>query len=54
MNNGYYTLYLRVAIRRRRLEELVGKYGHRDPRVVKFSQQLDQDMAELQRRRLAG
>lgn len=52
VRGGYFSLHLKVAIGRMRLEELARKYGRQDPRVIKFSQGLDRDVAELQRRML--
>jgi len=52
MRDGLFSLYLRVAIGRKRLEDMVARYGREDPRVVEFSQRLDRDVVELQRRML--
>ncbi len=49
MRDGLYSLYLRVVIGRKRLEDMVTRYGREDPQVVKFSQRLDRDVVELQR-----
>lgn len=54
VRSRYFTLYLQVAIGRKRMEELAGKYGRQDPRVIAQSERLDKLIAELQRRRLAG
>jgi len=54
LENRYYALYLRVAMGRKRLEELATRYGQGDPRVLAYSRKLDRLIVELQRRRMAG
>lgn len=53
MPSGYFSLYLRVAMGRKRLEELVTRHGREDPRVLAYSRKLDKLIVELQRR-MAG
>lgn len=48
-----FKLHLRAAIMRRRLEEMVDKYGTQDPRVLAMSRKLDKILAQLQRGRAA-
>jgi len=54
MRDDIYSLYLKVVLGRRRLEKLVNCFGLGDQRVVKYSQQLDKDIVELQRRMVTG
>lgn len=48
-----FELHLRAAIMRRRLEEMVDKYGTQDPLVLAMSRKLDRLLAQLQRRKVA-
>lgn len=48
-----FKLHLRAAIMRRRLEEMVDRYGLGDPRTLAMSRKLDRVLAELQRGRVA-
>ena len=50
MRNGYFTLYLRVAIGRQRLSDLTTRYGREDTQVLAQSRKLDKLIVELQRR----
>jgi hypothetical protein len=48
-----YKLHLQLAIMRRRLEEMVDRYGLGDPRVLAMSRKLDKILVQLQRGRVA-
>lgn len=53
MPSGYFSLYLRVAMGRKRLVELATRYGRDDLRVLAYSRKLDKIIVKLQRR-MAG
>lgn len=48
-----FELHLRAAIMRRRLEEMVDRYGTQDPRVLAMSRKLDKILVQLQRGKVA-
>lgn len=47
-------LILKIELGKMRLRELAERYGREDRRVLKYSQKLDNLIAELMQRRLAG
>lgn len=48
---GLFKLHLQVALLRQQLEDMAGKYGREDPRVIAQSKRLDKLILELQKRR---
>jgi hypothetical protein len=48
-----FKLHLQAVLMRYRLEEMVGKYGTQDPRVLAMSRKLDKILVQLQRGRVA-
>ncbi|MFZ5688640.1 MAG: aspartyl-phosphate phosphatase Spo0E family protein [Bacillota bacterium] len=47
-------LILKIELGKIRLNDLAKRYGRNDRRVLKYSQKLDNLIAELMRRRMAG
>lgn len=49
-----FKLNLKLTLGRQRLAEMVEKYGPLDPRVLKYSRELDRLVNELMGERVAG
>jgi hypothetical protein len=50
MRDNLFPLHLKIAIQRRRLEEMVAKHGKTSPLVIAQSQKLDQLIVQLQKK----